>query len=104
MAYAVQTFAQPAGVTAVSWEGGEGCAAWETTADGILVKELALTGGDVYTALSVLHHQLNAAQYTVRLAQGTAPSACSKPFGMIHWLMKEPVLAGAPPYLSLAMD
>ena len=104
VSYAVQTFAKPCGVTAVSWAGGHGCAAWETAEDGILVKELALPDGGVLTALSVLHRMLNAKQYTVRLAQGTLPVAENKPFGMILWLIPEPPLGGKPPYLSLAMD
>ena len=103
-AYAVQTFTQPGGVTALSWENGSGCAAWETAEDGILVKELALLQGDIDTALAVLHHALQAKHYTVRLAQGMVQSAAHRPFGMIHWLVPEPVLSGRPPYLSLAMD
>ena len=104
VSYTLQTFAPTGGFAALSWEGGHGCASWETAAHGILVQELALLKGDVYDALAILHRSLNAAQYTVRLAQGTIPDAIPKPFGMIHWLIPEPTLAGDPPYLSLAMD
>ncbi|MBN1777631.1 MAG: GNAT family N-acetyltransferase [Clostridiales bacterium] len=104
VAYAVQTFAKPCGVTALSWDGGHGCAAWETDGDGILVKELALPDGGVLTALSVLHRMLDAKQYTVRLALGAFPGAENRPFGMIRWLIPKPPLSGKPPYLSLAMD
>ncbi len=104
VSYATQTFARSGGVTAVSWNGGQGCAAWEKTEDGVLVRELALLRGDIYAALSVLHRLLNAERYTARLAEGTAPGAAPQPFGMIHWLIPEPELNGTPPYLSLAMD
>lgn len=104
VSYAMRTFAREGGVTMLSWEGGRGCAAWEKTKDGVLVRELALLGGDVNTALSVLHGRLNAKRYTARLAEGTVPGAAPRPFGMIRWLIPEPALDGKPPYLSLAMD
>lgn len=102
--FAVQTFVRTGGVTALFWEGGHGCAAWEKTEDGILVRELALPDGDYPTALAVLHGQLNAKRYTVNLAEGTVPGATPRPSGMIHWLIPEPELAGKPPYLSLTKD
>jgi len=104
VSYAVQTFAKPCGVTALTWDGGYGCAAWEQTATGVLVRELALLKGDAHTALSVLHGALNVKRYTVRLAQGASPGAETQPFGMIRWLIPEPELKGKPPYISLAMD
>ena len=104
VSYAMQTFAKSGGVSAISWESGRGCAAWEKTEDGVLVRELALLRGNVYSALSVLHGQLQGKRYTARLAEGTVPGAAPQPFGMIHWLAPEPALAGKPPYLSLAMD
>ncbi len=104
VSYAVFKFTQAGGVTALSWEGGHGCAAWEKTEDGVLVRELALPEGDAQTALSVLHGQLNAKRYTVSLAQGSVPGAIPRPFGMIHWLIPEPELSGKPPYLSLTKD
>ena len=103
-AFAVSTFAKRGGVTALSWEGGYGCAAWEKTDTGVLVRELALTDGSISDVLSVLHQQLGARQYTVRLAQGSAPGTAPQPYGMIRWLIQEPAVSGAPPYLSLAMD
>ena len=104
IAYAIRTFAQSGGVAALSWEGGRSYAAWEQTDNGVLVRELALLQGDVHTALSVLHQQLNAPQYTVRLAEGTLPSTTPQPFGMIRWMIPKPNRNGQPPYLSLAMD
>ena len=102
--FAVRTFVRSGGATALSWDNGRGCAAWERTDDGILVRELALASGDVKTALAVLHRQLNAPRYTVRLAEGTLPGVPSQPTGMIRWLIPEPTLAGAPPYLALTKD
>lgn len=104
IAYAMRAFARTGGMAALSWDGGEGCAAWENTEDGVLVKELALLRGDVKTALAVLHSRVNAARYTVRLAQGTVPGTAATPFGMIRWLIAEPALTGKPPYLSLVLD
>lgn len=104
VSYAMQTFARSGGVTALNWNGGQGCAAWEKTEEGVLVRELALLNGDASAALSVLHRQLNAERYTARLAEGTVPGAAPQPFGMIRWLIPEPALSGKPPYLSLAMD
>jgi GNAT superfamily N-acetyltransferase len=102
--FAVKTFVRAGGAAAISWEGGQGCAAWEQTKEGILVRELALVNGDVKTALAVLHRQLNARQYTVRLAEGTLSGVPAQPTGMIHWLIPEPALVGAPPYLALTKD
>ena len=104
VSYAMQTFCEDGGVTALSWEGGHGCAAWERTGDGVLVRELALLRGDIQTALSVLHKALNASWYQVRLMEGTLPGAEKQPFGMIRWLAYEPKLYGDAPYLSLALD
>ncbi len=103
-AYAVRTFAQPGGVLKLRWAGGYGCAAWEQTLSGVLVRELALPEGQATDALAVLHSALNAKRYTVRLQQGTAENVTLKPFGMIRWLIPEPALLGSAPYLSLAMD
>jgi len=104
VAYAMRVFAQTGGMAMVTWDGGEGCAAWEKAEDGVVVKELALARGDVQTALSVLHGRLQTNRYTVRLMRGTVPDTLPTPFGMIRWLIPEPALAGKPPYLSLAMD
>ena len=102
--YAMRTFAQEGGVTRLRWNGGEACAAWERMKDGVLVRELALLHGSLHEAISVLHNQLRAPCYTLRLAQGTVSGATLQPFGMIHWLSPPPALSGPPPYLSLAMD
>ncbi len=104
VSYAVSTLAQNGGVIKLSWASGRGCAAWERMEDGILIRELALVEGDMPTALSILHQALNAGPYTVRMMEGTLPGADTKPFGMIHWLIPEPSLEGAAPYLSLALD
>ena len=104
VAYAVRTFAKPGCVFILHWANGYGCAAWEETENGILVRELALPEGRVYDALAVLHHALHAERYTVRLREGTVSNAAVKPFGMLRWMIPEPTLAGGVPYLSLAMD
>ncbi len=104
VSYAMRTFAQAGGVTEVAWEGGGGCAAWEKTEGGVLVRELALTQGDPLSALAVLHGQLRAVSYRVRLMRGTVPGAPERLFGMIRWLAPKPELTGGAPYLSLALD
>lgn len=101
VAYTLQTLS---GSAVISWQGGHGCAAWDVMDTRVLVRELALPQGGVQAALAVLHQTLRAPRYTVRLAQGTLPGTAPQPFGMIHWLIPQPTLTGAPPYLSLAMD
>ncbi len=102
--YAMETFGEAGGVTKLSLGRGEGCAAWERQGDGVLIRELALAGMDIPTAVSLLHGQLGASGYTLRLMEGSFAGAETQPFGMIRWLIAEPELAGAPPYLSLALD
>lgn len=104
VAYAVLALGKEGGVTHLSAGGGEGCAAWEWQEDGVLVRELALVNMDVPAALAVLHQALNAPAYQVRLPANSHPGAKTLPFGMIRWLIPEPDLSGAPPYLSLALD
>ena len=104
VSYSLQTLSHTGGAAMITWENGYGCAAWEKTEHGILVRELALPEGNPYMAIAVLHRSLNAAHYTVRFAQSAAAGFDPRPFGMIRWLIPEPSLAGAPPYLSLAMD
>ena len=104
VAYTAETFAQPGGFIKFSWAGGHGCAAWEETEGGVLVRELALAEGGIYSALAVLHHALQAQRYTVRLPQNTVNGSAAQPFGMIFWLIPEPRLTGGALYLSLAMD
>ncbi len=102
--YAMETFGEAGGVTKLSDGHGEGCAAWERQGESVLIRELALAGMDVNTAVSLLNRQLGASEYTLRLMEGGFPGAETRPFGMIRWLIAEPELTGAPPYLSLALD
>lgn len=104
VAYAMQTFGEDSGVLRLFAGKGEGCAAWERQEEVVLVRELALSGMDVLTAVSLLHGALHAPAYTVRLMEGSLPGAIKQPFGMIRWLTGGPELRGAPPYLSLALD
>lgn len=104
VAYAVTSLSFPGGLLHLEVSGGEGCALWERQEDGILVRDLALANMDVPMALSLLHRELNAPLYRLRLMPGCFPGASPLPFGMIRWLEAEPVLAGGPPYLSLALD
>ena len=102
--YAITSHSSSGGVLHFEALGGEGCALWERQEDGVLVRELALVNMDVHAALCLLHKALNAALYRLRLMPGSFPGAVSHPFGMIHWLIKEPELPGGPPYLALALD
>jgi len=104
VAYAVLSFGPAGGITRLFAGDGEGCAAWERQENNVLVRELALVNMDTPTALSVLHKLLNAPAYHVRLPANSHPGASTLPFGMIRWLIPEPVLEGKPPYLSLALD
>ena len=104
VSYAVAALGESGGMIRFSFDSGSGCALWEKTENGVQIRELALVSGNVLTALSVLHRALNAGFYTVRLMAGNYPGAMQRPFGMIHWLIKEPLLLGDAPYLSLALD
>jgi hypothetical protein len=83
----------------------EGYAFYEYSDEGILIKELALISMDALTAVAILHRALRAGRYCLRLpAERGGDGAIRTPFGMIHWLGKEPASLGEPPYLALAMD
>lgn len=93
------------GAALLTLEGGQGVAAWSPMEGGVLVRELALVGLEVPTALALLHRQAGAARYRVRLAAGTQPGVQATPFGMIRWFIPEPEPGpeGAG-YLALALD
>ena len=100
--YALHTLGD-GGAALLNLEGGEGVAAWSPMEGGVLVKELALVGISVPQALALLHRQIGAPWYRVRLAAGTQPEGKAVPFGMIRWLIPQPASGGAG-YLSLALD
>lgn len=104
VSYAMKTFGPQGGVTHLYAGGREGCAAWERQDHTVLVRELALCGLDAATALAILHRELNATSYQVRLPEGSHPGGQTLPFGMIRWLIPEPDLHGEAPYFSLALD
>jgi len=83
---------------------GEGMAYCEWDGEAVVVKDLALHGLDVPTACAILHRELHAAAYALRLPQGAAHGAETIPFGMIKWLNPFEPAAGAAPYLSLGKD
>jgi GNAT superfamily N-acetyltransferase len=73
--------------------------------DGFMrVTELALTGMTWQTAMALVHREVQAKQYLLRLQQGSLNAQCTIPFGMIHWLKALPQFPGGPPYLALAKD
>lgn len=81
-----------------------GCALCEMEAQGARIVEMALSGLDVQTALSILHAALQKTAYSLRLAQDTLPGAPADVLGMMHAFKPLPPLSGAPPYLGLIMD
>ena len=91
------------GAARLMFGGGEGAACWSRAGGTVLVRELALVGIDVPSALALLNRELGASSYRVRLPAGAIPGAEVAPFGMIRWYIPEPEVE-APGYLSLALD
>lgn len=98
-------------------QGGEGYAYAEWEEEALVIKDLALQGLSVPQALAILHSQLGASRYVVRLAEGMGQAAwdelgCSSgadrlspvPFGMLKPLAPLPLADGTAPYLSLGKD
>ncbi len=98
-------------------QGGEGYAYAEWEGEALVIKDLALQNLSVPQALAIVHGQLGAPRYVVRLAEGvgqaaldeleqTAGTGClvSAPFGMLKPLMPLPQAQGTAPYLSLGKD
>jgi len=83
---------------------GEGYAVWERHGPKVCVRELALAGIGVKDAMAVLHTAVGADKYELRLPEGAADGAGSRPFGMIRFIGEEPAILGKPPYLSLVLD
>lgn len=84
--------------------GGEGYAYCEWDDDALVVKDLALQGMGVHTAAAILHRELNAKAYVLRLPEGTLPGGKTVPFGMWKPLSGLPLEEGAAPFLSLGKD
>ncbi len=84
--------------------GGEGYAYCERDGSAVIIKELALSGIDVPGAMRIIHRELHADAYHVRLAGDDA--AASQAYGMIRWLKKPLTLSpeGPAPYLGLGKD
>jgi GNAT superfamily N-acetyltransferase len=83
---------------------GSGCALIARDEGNVLIKELALTGMRPAEAAAILHSVLGAAEYTLRLREGSVPGAVSRPFGMIKYLQEPPSAKGKPPYLGIVLD
>ena len=84
---------------------GEGYAYCERDGGAVIIKELALSGIDMPDAMRIIHRELRADTYHVRLA-GEDAAAQTRPYGMIHWLKKSLTLSpeGPAPYLGLGKD
>ena len=84
--------------------GGEGYAYCERDGSALVIKELALSGIGVPDAMRIIHRELHADAYHVRLAGDYA--AVSQAYGMIRWLKKPLTLSpeGPAPYLGLGKD
>lgn len=85
-------------------ESGEGYAVCGWRERSIFIREIGLINLEIPVALSILHRNLGAEAYNLRLPAGTVEGAAQHPFGMIHYLGDKPVLEGKPPYLSLVLD
>lgn len=88
--------------------GGEGYAYCEREGDTAFVKELALHGIGLNDALAIIHSEIGAARYKLRLmADRHTDKSSLRPYGMIAWL-KPPEGAPAPdsaaPYLGFGKD
>ena len=85
--------------------GGEGYAYCERDGSTVIIKELALSAIDVPDAMRIVHRELRADAYHVRLA-GDDAAAETRPYGMIRWLKKPLTLSpeGPAPYLGLGKD
>lgn len=85
--------------------GGEGYAYCERDGSTVIIKELALSGIDVPDAMRIIHRELHADMYHVRLMPDES-AADSQPYGMIRWLKKPLTLSteGPAPYLGLGKD
>ena len=86
-------------------DGGEGYAYCERDGSAVIIKELALSGIGVPDAMRIVHRELHADSYHVRLA-GDDAAAETRPYGMIRWLKKPLTLSpeGPAPYLGLGKD
>lgn len=83
---------------------GEGYAYCERDGGAVIIKELALLGIDARDALRIIHRELHADTYHVRLMDEDA-GASVRLYGMIRWL-KPLTLSpeGSAPYLGLGKD
>lgn len=85
--------------------GGEGYAYCERDGSTVIIKELSLSGIDVPDAMRIIHRELHADAYHVRLMHSDS-AAGIRPYGMIRWLKKPLTLSpeGPAPYLGLGKD
>lgn len=84
---------------------GEGYAYCEPDDDSFTVKELALCGIELNEAMSIVHRELGAGSYNVRLPASCDPLFERVPYGMIRWIKAVPFRdEEAPPYLGLGKD
>jgi GNAT superfamily N-acetyltransferase len=83
---------------------GEGYAYCEPDGETIIVKELALAGITMPEAVAILHRQLKAKSYLLRLAGVADGESGLIPFGMMKAFTPLPSVQGGVPYLSFAKD
>ena len=83
---------------------GEGYAYCESDGETMIVKELALAGITMPEAVAILHRQLKAKSYLLRLAGVADGESGLIPFGMIKTFTPLPSVQGGVPYLSFAKD
>lgn len=84
---------------------GEGYAYGEWDGETLIIKELACLGLTPMEALAIIHQQMDAKRYALRLMQSDQPGANKVPYGMIHQLDQSiSHLQGRMPYLGLGKD
>lgn len=85
-------------------EGLQAAALCEARGNIMRVSELALVSGTWQRAMALIHQEINADAYQLRMQQGCLRPGATRPFGMIHWLRKPLEISGSPPYLAFAKD
>ena len=85
-------------------DGQQAFAACELREDVCRVLEVVCPDDLRPQALALLHRHFKAQRYLLRLPKGSLGEQSNRPFGMIHWLMQPPTLAGQPAWLAFAKD
>lgn len=87
---------------ALNLNGQQAAALIEPREGYLRVSELICPEDSWPQAMALIHSQMRASQYQLRLQEGSLGQ--SRPFGMIHWLIERPPAVGSPPYLAFAKD